>query len=262
MKTVRTPPGDDKGKIDFCASLKLHGGVTLKASLTPDNLILALDVESGAEALRWVDRLQSRIGTFKIGLQLFTACGPDFVKEVRNRGAQVFLDLKLHDIPNTVAKAVESVGKLDLRFLTIHTLGGRQMMAEAAKAAQQFPQTRILGVTVLTSHTNEDLGELGFDHTVPGQVAHLARLAYDSGLRGLVCSPLEVSLIRREIRKFEDLILVTPGVRPAGSPLDDQARVTTPEEAIEAGSNHVVLGRPILKAEKPEEVLDRILAPV
>jgi orotidine-5'-phosphate decarboxylase len=236
--------------------------VTIKASLTPDNLILALDVESGEEALRWVDRLQSRIGTFKVGLQLFTARGPDLVREIRNRGGQVFLDLKLHDIPNTVAKSVESVGKLDLRFLTIHTLGGRQMMAEAAKAAAAFPQTRVLGVTILTSHTNEDLGELGFNHTVPGQVAHLARLAYASGLRGLVCSPLEVPIIRREMKKYEDLVLVTPGVRPEGSPLDDQARVTTPEEAIGSGSNYVVLGRPVLKAERPEEVLDRILTPV
>lgn len=234
--------------------------MTIKASLTPDNLILALDVESGEEALRWVDRLQSRIGTFKVGLQLFTACGPGLVKEIRARGGQVFLDLKLHDIPNTVAKAVESVGVLDLRFLTIHTLGGRQMMAEAVKAGAQFPQMKVLGVTILTSHTSEDMGELGFNHSIPGQVAHLSRLAYQSGLRGLVCSPLEVPLIRREMKKFTDLVLVTPGVRPAGSPPDDQARVTTPEEAIDAGSNHVVLGRPVLKAERPEEVLDRILS--
>jgi orotidine-5'-phosphate decarboxylase len=228
--------------------------------MTSDHLILALDVPTKEEALKWVDRMTGRIGTFKVGLQLFTACGPDLVREVKARGGRIFLDLKLHDIPNTVSKAIESVGPLGLSFLTIHTLGGRAMMEAAVKSAAQFPGLNILGVTILTHHSEQELSELGFDHSVPGQVMLLARLAKSSGLNGLVCSPLEVPLIRRELK---EICLVTPGVRLGGVGSvsgDDQTRVMTPQEAIAAGSTHLVLGRPILQAENPEQVVDSLLA--
>ncbi len=224
--------------------------------MTRDNLILALDVPSDREALAWVDRLGGQVGYFKIGLQLFTAYGPDLVREVRARGGRVFLDLKLHDIPNTVAKAVESAGPLDLSFLTLHAIGGRAMLAEAAQAAAAFPGLQLLAVTVLTSLTEADLDELGFDHSALGLAAHLGRLAESSGVHGLVCSPREAEVLRRELPQA---VLVTPGVRPAGSASDDQARVATPEEALAAGANRVVIGRPILRAADPEALLRRLL---
>lgn len=226
--------------------------------MTRDNLILALDVPSDEEALRWVDRLAGQVGYFKIGLQLFTAYGPPLVREVRARGGQVFLDLKLHDIPNTVAKAVESAGPLDISFLTLHAVGGRAMISEAARAAEGFPGLRLLAVTVLTSLSESDLDELGFDHSALGLAAHLGRLAHDAGVHGLVCSPQEVEVLRREL---PEAVLVTPGVRPMGSATDDQARVATPEAALDAGANHVVIGRPILRATDPEAVLRSLWEP-
>jgi orotidine-5'-phosphate decarboxylase len=226
--------------------------------MRPDNLILALDVSDPDEALAWVRRFHDRIGYFKIGLQLFTAQGPDFVRAVRRTGARVFLDLKLHDIPNTVARAVEAVCRLDIQFLTIHTLGGKAMMAAALAAAAPTPQTTLLGITVLTSHDNDDLDDLGFDHSTSGQALLLARLAQRSGLRGLVCSPQEVALLRRELGP--EFCLVTPGVRPAGAALDDQSRVATPGEAIASGSSHIVVGRPITAAADPAAAVASILA--
>jgi orotidine-5'-phosphate decarboxylase len=225
--------------------------------MNSDNLILALDVSDASEALSWVRRFHDKIGYFKIGLQLFTAQGPDFVREVRKTGAKVFLDLKLHDIPNTVAKAVESACRLDIQFLTIHTLGGQAMMDAAIGAAKSAPQTTLLGITVLTSLDNDDLDDLGFDHTTGGQALLLARLAQKSGMRGLVCSPREVSLLRRELGP--DFCLVTPGVRPAGSDINDQNRIATPGEALASGGSHIVVGRPITAAKDPAAVIDAIL---
>lgn len=222
--------------------------------MTSDKLILALDLDDPAEALKWVRRFQENIGVFKIGLQMFSTAGPDLVKEVRGQGAKVFLDLKFHDIPNTVAKAVEAVNHLDVQFLTIHTMGGTAMMKAAVNAAA--PSITLLGVTVLTHHTEDDLSDLGFDHSVQGQVMQLARLAANAGVPGLVCSPLEVELLRGEFPKMK---LVTPGVRPKDAELGDQKRVLTPAEAIAKGSDHLVIGRPILKAEDPEGAVTRIL---
>jgi orotidine-5'-phosphate decarboxylase len=226
--------------------------------MTPDHLILALDLDDPREALRWTVHLKGKVGCFKVGLQLFTKAGPDIVREIRSTGARVFLDLKLHDIPNTVAKAVESACALDVSFLTLHALGGKDMMAAALQAAAPFPGTQILAVTILTSHTDEDVNELGFDHTTSGQALLLARLAVKSGVTGLVCSPQELALFRRELPPTTTL--VTPGVRPAGVENGDQTRVATPKEALAAGSNHLVLGRPILHAPDPLAALDRILA--
>ncbi|MDR1191981.1 MAG: orotidine-5'-phosphate decarboxylase [Verrucomicrobiales bacterium] len=226
--------------------------------MNPDQLILALDVSDAGVALDWVRRFNHQIGCFKIGLQLFTAQGPDFVREVRQTGAQVFLDLKLHDIPNTVAKAVEAACQLDIQYLTVHTLGGRAMLTAALAAAAPTPRTMLLGITVLTSHDNDDLDDLGFDHTAAGQALLLAKLARSAGMRGLVCSPREVTLLRQELGT--DFTLVTPGVRPAGAAVNDQNRVTTPAEAIASGSSHLVIGRPILNAPDPEQVIAGILS--
>jgi len=226
--------------------------------MTPDQLILALDMHDPQEALRWVDRCQGRIGTFKVGLQLFTGHGPELVKEIRKKKAEVFLDLKLHDIPNTVVKSIEAVCQLDIRFLTIHTSGGRDMMEAAVQAAARFPQTTLLGVTVLTNLTSDDLRELGVDHSSSGQVLHLARLAKSCGMKGLVCSPLEVAYLRRELTA-EKMVLVTPGVRPVGSEANDQARIATPQQAIADGSTHVVIGRPVLNADDPDQVINELL---
>ncbi|MDD5263023.1 MAG: orotidine-5'-phosphate decarboxylase [Methylacidiphilales bacterium] len=226
--------------------------------MNPENLILALDVYDSKEAFSWVERFSGRIGYFKIGLQLFTSHGPELVRKIRQRGAKVFLDLKLHDIPNTVAKTVESLCQLDIHFLTIHTLGGKSMMNAAVEAAAGHPQTTLLGVTILTHLDDDDLRAMGFDHTVSGEVINLARLAQDSGLHGLVCSPREVSLLRKQLGP--DLCLVTPGVRPEGSEPDDQTRIATPQQAILSGSNHVVIGRPILKSADPDKVLSDLLA--
>jgi len=222
----------------------------------PDNLILALDVNEPEVALKWVRRMKGRMGIFKIGLQLFTREGPDIVRRVRDEGVDVFLDLKLHDIPNTVAKAVTSCGTLGARFLTVHAMGGSDMLRAAADAS--VSSMTILGVTVLTSHSQEDLKELGFNHSITGEVSLLARLGKESGLRGFVCSPHEIAHLRSELG--EGITLVTPGVRPAGGSQDDQSRVMTPQEALSLGSSHVVLGRPILRAENPEAVVDEILS--
>ncbi len=226
----------------------------------PCDLILALDVPSREDAAPLLRQLRGHLRWVKIGLQMFTTYGPDYVREVADQGFDVFLDLKLHDIPNTVAKAVESLGPLPIRMLTLHTSGGGEMM-RAALAAQRKtnPKLLLLGVTVLTSTDAAGLAELGL-HTSPAdQVARLGRLAADAGLRGLVCSPLEVGLLRQNLPA--DVQLITPGIRPASEQGgDDQKRVMTPAEAARAGSSFIVVGRPILKAPDPAAAARAILA--
>lgn len=226
----------------------------------PCDLILALDVPTREEAAPILRQLRGQLRWVKIGLQMFTAYGPNYVREVAGMGFNIFLDLKLHDIPNTVAKAVESLGPLPIQMLTIHTCGGGEMM-RAAKAAQQKtnPNLLLLGVTVLTSMDSAGLKEIGVACASAEQVARLGRLAADSGLRGLVCSPLEVELLRKNLPA--DVQLVTPGIRPdseAGS--DDQKRVMTPADAARAGSTYIVVGRPILQAPDPAAAARAILA--
>jgi len=227
-------------------------------AISPDQLILALDLDSPDEALRWADRFGPRIGCYKVGLQLFVRSGPELVRELRKRGLDVFLDLKLHDIPNTVAKAVGSLISLDLKFLTIHTLGGRAMIEAAVKAAEAAPQTTVLGVTVLTSLSDDDIIHLGFDHTASGQAVHLARLGISAGLKGLVCSPIEAPILRTQLGPA--VTLVTPGVRPTGADAGDQTRIATPRKALNDGANYLVIGRPILAAPDPDAALAAILA--
>jgi len=224
------------------------------------DLILALDVPTREEAAPLLRQLRGHLRWVKIGLQLFTAYGPDYVREVAGMGFHVFLDLKLHDIPNTVAKAVESLAPLPIRMLTLHTAGGGEML-RAARAAQQKhnPDLLLLGVTVLTSMDTAGLNEIGVSAASADQVVRLGRLAAASGLRGLVCSPLEVALLRGQLPA--DLQLITPGIRPAGgAATDDQKRVMTPAAAAKAGSTYIVVGRPILQAADPAAAARAILA--
>ena len=226
----------------------------------PCDLILALDVPSREEAAPLLRQLRGQLRWVKIGLQMFTAYGPNYVREVAGMGFDIFLDLKLHDIPNTVAKAVESLGPLPIRMLTLHTAGGGEMM-RAALAAQQKtnPQLLLLGVTVLTSMDATGLGEIGVTTAPADQVARLGRLAADSGLRGLVCSPLEVAMLRQQLPP--EMQLVTPGIRPAAEAgSDDQKRIMTPANAARAGSSYIVVGRPILQAADPAAAARAILA--
>jgi orotidine-5'-phosphate decarboxylase len=212
----------------------------------PCELILALDVPNRGAADAVLAELRGTVKWVKIGLEMFTACGPEYVRAVAAGGFNVFLDLKLHDIPNTVARAVESLNSLPIGMLTVHAAGGREMLASASRAARA--DLIVLGVTVLTSLDGPGLAETGVSGDPAAQAARLAKLAVSAGLRGLICSPLEVALLRGQLPAH--VKLVTPGIRPAGNPgRDDQKRVMTPAEAARAGANYIVVGRPILMAE-------------
>ena len=215
-------------------------------------LIVALDVDSRKEAVEKVKAIGDPVGFYKIGLELFTAEGPDVVKAVKDLGKKVFLDLKFHDIPRTVERAVKSGGKLGVDLMTIHSVGGKAMIRAAADAAAEFGETgpRILAVTVLTSLDQADLADVGIAGRTPAeQVAAMARFATENGAHGLVCSPKEVGSLSKALKA--GTLFVTPGVRPAGSAVGDQKRVATPAEAVRDGATHLVMGRPILAAEDP-----------
>jgi orotidine-5'-phosphate decarboxylase len=223
-------------------------------------LILALDAPTLRDVAPLLGRLRGPVRWVKIGLELFTAGGPDVVRQAADLGFDVFLDLKLHDIPNTVARAVESTARLPIKMLTLHTAGGREMMRQAVKAqADAAPHLRLLGVTVLTSLGAADLPEIGVASPPADQVVRLARLAVDCGMTGLVCSPLELPVLRAQLPKT--VKLVTPGIRPAhAGRTDDQARVMSPAEAARAGADFIVVGRPILQAADPAGAAGAILA--
>jgi orotidine-5'-phosphate decarboxylase len=231
--------------------------------MTRNPIIAALDVPSAEQALKLAREIAPAVGAFKIGGELFTSTGPDIVKKIRATGAAVFLDLKFHDIPNTVAKAVASAVRLDVQMLTIHASGGDEMMRAAEKSAQDTakslgrPAPLVLGVTVLTSSNSETLAETGCEPSVGRQVERLAQLAVKSGLRGLVCSPLEIADLRRILPAH--IQLVTPGIRTGAEKTDDQKRTLTPREAIQAGANWLVIGRPIYAAENPRAAAEKIL---
>lgn len=219
-------------------------------------LIVVLDVDTREEALDTVRRC-GRCRWFKIGSQLFTRCGPAIVGEVRALGKEVMLDLKYHDIPNTVASAARAGAATGAGLMTLHALGGRKMVA-AAREAVEGTGTRLLAVTILTSHSDDALrDDLGLAETAAQAVPRLARTALDAGAHGIVCSPQEIALVRAAAGP--DALIVTPGVRPAGAALDDQQRVMTPGEAVRAGANMIVVGRPILRAPNPAEAVDDIL---
>jgi orotidine-5'-phosphate decarboxylase len=222
-----------------------------------DKIIPALDLDSGEQALALVRQLKSQLSLFKVGKQLFTREGPALIKALRQEGVEVFLDLKFHDIPQTVAKATAAAASLDVRFLTLHTSGGSEMMRAALQAVQGSP-LQLLGVTVLTSMDDDGLREVGVDHTAQGQVLNLARLAEKSGLSGLVCSPLEADLIRRQVST--SLTLVTPGIRSAADAAGDQKRTLSGPEAFQAGANYLVVGRPIVQASDPAAAARALIA--
>lgn len=217
-----------------------------------DRLIVALDVPTAVDAQEIVYELGDSVSFYKVGLQLFTAEGPKIVSELVNSGRKVFLDLKLHDIPNTVAGAVRSASELGVTMLTVHAAGGTKMLRAAAEAAQQAPQPlAILAVTVLTSLGDEELRESGVQRPIPDQVLHLAMLAKSAGCDGIVSSPQESKRLRSALGP--EMAIVTPGIRPAGADLGDQSRVATPTAAIQAGASHIVVGRPILSAPNRNE---------
>ncbi|MEI6465610.1 MAG: orotidine-5'-phosphate decarboxylase [Verrucomicrobiota bacterium] len=223
------------------------------------DLILVLDAQSPRDVTPTLRQLQGTVRWVKVGLEMFTACGPDCVREIAGLGFNVFLDLKLHDIPNTVAKAVESCAKLPIGMLTLHTAGGREMMQWAVKAQQEHaPDLLLLGVTVLTSMSAAGLAETGVAVSPEQQVVRLGRLAADSGLRGLVCSPLEITPLRAVLPP--EIALITPGIRPREAKADDQTRIMTPGDAARAGANYLVVGRPIFKAQDPVAAARAILA--
>jgi orotidine-5'-phosphate decarboxylase len=227
-------------------------------------IIIALDLPSADAAMSLVRALAPVVGAFKVGGELFTAAGPDIVKKIRDTGASVFLDLKFHDIPNTVSRAVAAAVRLDVQMLTIHTSGGTAMMQAAEKSAQDTARSLgreaplVLGVTILTSMDSNELGEVGFQPNVGHQVERLAGLAARAGLRGLVCSPLEIEDLREIIP--HEMQLVTPGIRAETSPPDDQKRTLTAAEAMAAGANWLVIGRPICAAKNPRAAAEEILS--
>ncbi|MBA3652034.1 MAG: orotidine-5'-phosphate decarboxylase [Chthoniobacterales bacterium] len=221
-------------------------------------IIVALDLPARAAVLDLVRDLSPHPGLFKIGLQLFISAGPDIAREVRDLGGRIFLDLKLHDIPNTVARAVESASSLGAEMLTLHLQGGRSMVEAALQAAPA--EMLLLGVTVLTSADESALREIGVAATVEEQVMRLAQVAAECGLRGLVASPQELRPLRRA--HGSEMTIVTPGIRPTGTNLHDQKRAMTPRAALEAGADYLVIGRPITAASDARAALDQIVAHV
>jgi orotidine-5'-phosphate decarboxylase len=219
-----------------------------------DRIIVALDVSSKKEALELVGQLRERISFFKVGLQLYTAAGPDLIHEIVAGGADVFLDLKLHDIPNTVAGAVVAAGKLDARMLTVHLSGGPAMLEAAVNAKPR--NMKLLGVTVLTSLDSAALNLTGVKSNVEDQVRLLSNIGWTAGVTGFVASPHEAKQLRRE---FPESTIVTPGIRPGWSSGDDQRRFMTPREAIDSGADYLVIGRPITADVNPLEAVGRIL---
>ncbi len=225
--------------------------------MATDKLIVALDVSSAAEAQKMVQTIGNAVTTFKVGKQLFTAEGPQVVRDLVASGRKVFLDLKFHDIPNTVAGAVQSAAALGVSMLTVHASGGAKMLKAAVDAsAASESKPMILAVTVLTSLDTEDLQEVGVSGTVQSQVLRLANLAVQQGCGGVVASAQEARELRRELGT--GFAIVCPGVRLAGGDAGDQARVVTPEEAFSAGATYIVVGRPITAAADPAKVTRQI----
>ena len=221
-----------------------------------DRLIVALDVPDAPAARALLDRLAGHVGLFKVGSQLFTAAGPDLVREIVGRGERVFLDLKYHDIPNTVSGAIAAASRLGVTLVDVHGLGGRAMM-EAAVGALPATGTRLLAITVLTSHDEAALERIGLGGPIPGAVRRLALLAREAGVDGVVASPHEVALVREACGP--DFLIVTPGIRPAGAAKGDQARLATPAAALAAGADYLVVGRPITEAADPAAAADAIV---
>ena len=234
----------------------------------PQNgIIVALDVETAVEAEKIIDELRQEVGAFKIGLQLFTSAGASFVRETVEKGIRVFLDVKFHDIPNTVAKASIEVARLGVWMFNIHALGGSEMMRRTVEAVaevcekENLEKPKIIGVTVLTSSNQEILREIGIESDVNRQVLKLAKLSAKYGLDGVVASPRETALIRQTVEN-PDFLIVTPGIRANIATNDDQKRVTTAKEAVLQGASYLVIGRPVLQAEDKLKAVKSILAEI
>jgi orotidine-5'-phosphate decarboxylase len=226
--------------------------------LARKRLIVALDVPDAGSALKLVNELENTCHWFKIGLELFIAAGPSLMEPLVARGHSVFLDLKLHDIPNTVAGAVRSTAKLGAKMLTVHAAGGPAMLAAARNALEGVVDPpQLLAVTVLTSMDSEELAGIGVDRSPAEQVALLARTGLDAGIRGFVCSPQEVAAVRA--LSGPEGVLVIPGIRPESSSLNDQKRIATPAQALRQGASYLVVGRPITKAHDPAAAAQAIL---
>jgi orotidine-5'-phosphate decarboxylase len=229
-------------------------------------IIVALDLPSVEEALKMAEQVAPVVGGFKIGSELFTSAGPDIVKKIRAMGAPVFLDLKFHDIPNTVAKAVAAAVRLDVQMLSVHASGGVEMMKAAEQIAQDsawklgHAPPLVLGVTVLTSLDTAALSEIGLDPNVTRQVRRLANMANKAGLRGVVCSPREVADVRQMLPASAQMVV--PGIRAEAAPGDDQKRTMTAQEAVAMGANWLVIGRPIYAAQNPKAAAEKILASI
>jgi orotidine-5'-phosphate decarboxylase len=230
-------------------------------------LIFALDVgEDQEEALSWVDRLAGHIGLFKIGKEAFTHFGPEIVRQVQQRGGDVFLDLKFHDIPNTVARAAEAATSLRVSMFNIHASGGKKMMEEAVSATRDFAEKKalplpvILAVTILTSLNDQDLKDIGFRGTTREAVLGLARMAQDAGVPGVVASPQDIEDLRGACGP--DFLIVTPGIRGSGAAADDQKRTLSPLEAVSLGADYLVIGRPIRLASDPAGEADAIVGEI
>lgn len=221
-------------------------------------VVVALDFDKKENALSFVDKIQPTDARLKVGKEMFTHFGPEFVKTLTGKGFDVFLDLKFHDIPNTVAKAVTAAADLGVWMVNVHASGGSQMMTKAKLALDNYGNDAplLIAVTVLTSMGQEDLLGLGINKTPAEQVNFLANLTKQSGLDGVVCSAWEAEQLKSDLGK--EFKLITPGIRPAGSAQDDQQRIMTPKQAIDVGVDYLVIGRPITKAENPQLVLDQI----
>ncbi len=238
----------------------------MKPENARNKIIFALDVNGLAEIDRYAEMLSGKVGMFKVGKELFTSCGPAAVKAVQRHGGQVFLDLKYHDIPNTVASAMLEAARLGVQLANLHALGGAEMMEAASSAVHKefggADRPKLLAVTILTSSTEMTLRQIGIDHSVKDMVVRLARLAKESGMDGVVASPLEIELIREACGT--EFLIVTPGVRPSFAAVDDQKRIMTPSDAVKAGADFLVIGRPIAKAADPVQaaqlITDEIMA--
>ena len=232
--------------------------------MSKEKIIVALDVETADEAREIIDEIGAEVGAFKIGLQLFTAAGASFVREVVGKNIKLFLDVKFHDIPNTVAKASVEVARLGVWMFDVHALGGGEMMRRTVEnvrevcAKENLVQPKIIGITVLTSANRETLREVGIDREIDSQVLNLAQLTAKCGLDGVVASPLEVEAIRRNIEP-KDFLIVTPGIRPSFATNDDQKRVMTPKEALSQGADYLVIGRPITAQDDKLSAVRKIL---
>jgi orotidine-5'-phosphate decarboxylase len=227
-----------------------------------DRIIIALDVQTKEEGIALVSKLKDA-RTFKVGLELFIAEGPALFKKLKALRKDVFLDLKIHDIPNTVAGAVRSAFRHGVQMMTVHASGGREMMAKAAETARQAseelgrPKPILLGVTVLTSLKGADLEEIGMGPDVARQVVRLTGLAKAAGMDGVVCSPQEIEVLRKEFGR--DLVIVTPGIRPLWAAAQDQKRIMTPAEAVAKGADYLVIGRPVTGAPSPQEAFIKVV---